>query len=216
MRVLHTSDIHGKYKRILGCDQDFDVWLDTGDFLETYGRRRSTGNMIDPHSEIVYQSKWVSWTDLANRFTQWLGGRPAIICGGNHDFLDWGDKLKIAGANVYKVNPAGFELLGTKWSGFREIPVIEREWMGEVDDFSSLVDETFESSPDSLVTHAPPNSILDKQGYGISYLTSKLMYSEHKIRAHFFGHNHLMGGKSTTIVDTTFYNGACNVMVHDI
>ena len=38
MRVLHTSDLHGKYKRLLAVEEPFDVWVDTGDFFHNVGR----------------------------------------------------------------------------------------------------------------------------------------------------------------------------------
>lgn len=31
VRVLHTSDLHGKYKRLLGVTEPFDLWVAAGE-----------------------------------------------------------------------------------------------------------------------------------------------------------------------------------------
>ena len=52
MRVLHTSDLHGKYKRLLAFDEPFDVWVDTGDFFDNVGRAPKTDYRRGPQPKI--------------------------------------------------------------------------------------------------------------------------------------------------------------------
>lgn len=217
MKVLHSSDLHGNYKRLLvdHAESDFDVWLDTGDFFDNFGRKR-TGR-IEPVRELQYQTKWLGWTGLLGRFTTWLRGRPALIMPGNHDFISLAPRLKAAGANAQAIPLEGTHLLGMKWAGFREIPYIDGEWAGEEVDFTTQIEGVLASSPDILVTHGPPGGILDdEEGYGCPALTSALMYQAHNIRFHFFGHVHRDGGKTEEALGIRFVNGATKARIHNL
>jgi Icc-related predicted phosphoesterase len=219
IRILHSSDLHGKYKTLLNGDfGDWDLWLDTGDFFDNVGRVSRTGYTILPEAEKISQSRWLGYKDLGHRFKEWLNGRPAIIVPGNHDFVSLANHLIGAGCpNVHSISPEGVNVLGLHWSGFREIPRIASEWAGEIDDFSDLTERVFSGDPDILVTHAPPAGILDGYGgYGILELTSGLTYREHRIRHHFFGHEHRDGGRTEEKMGIEFHNGACHARVHVI
>ena len=52
--------------------------------------------------------------------------------------------------------------------------------------------------------------------YGISSLTTSMAYREHKIRAHFFGHEHSCGGKTTEEMGIRFINGALCITTHNV
>lgn len=228
LKVLHSSDLHGKYKALLKAhkDSEFDVWLDTGDFFPNVGRVPKTGNMILDVAERAHQSRWWGWKMLGARFTEWLDGRPAIIMPGNHDFISLYAALLNAGADAHLVTPAGVEVAGLKWAGFREIiqANADPEWMGEVGPqdedrvFRELTEQTFASNPDVLVTHAPPNGILNPQGedYGIKDLTRSLAYQPHQIKAHFFGHDHWSGGEQAEEMGVLFFNGAKHALIHEL
>lgn len=224
LKVLHSSDLHGKYKRLLnGCaDTEFDVWLDTGDFLDNVGRVPKTNMQIVPHTERGYQLRWIGYKQLAHRFKDWLDGRPAILVPGNHDFLTFAHHLKRVCPNVHAITPAGVEVAGLTWAGFRQINHEEGEWEGEIEPeaFAPLVDQTFDTNPDVLVTHAPPEDILSRDGfdeeYGIAKLAAALREREHRIRWHFFGHAHPGGGSQVELDGVQHINGACNTIVHTI
>lgn len=221
MKILHSSDLHGKYKWLLRdqADADFDVWVDTGDFFDNVGRVARTNHAIHRETEKAAQDRWWGWKHLGTRFKEWLNGRPAIICSGNHDFIDLAYLLRRAGANVHVTRPEGVDVAGLTWAGFREINWISGEWAGELHDFSDLVDSTWATNPDVLVTHAPPAGILVASGdddYGIPRLASALFFEEHKIKHHFFGHVHDTGGQQEEKGGIKFYNGATNVLIHEI
>ena len=221
MKVLHSSDIHGNYKWLLKKhkDTDFDVWLDTGDFFPNVGRVQKTGYTIDRGAEYSYQGRWWGWKQLASRFTEWLDGRPVVTCPGNHDFINLAIRLEqVSCPNVHDITTKGVTVLGRKWAGFRHIPLMVNEWEGETSNFSGLVEKTFKGRPDILVTHAPPEGILNAQGpvYGIPALTSALFGPDSTVKHHFFGHDHYGGGMDVEEGGIHFYNGACEVRLHTI
>lgn len=224
MRVLHSSDMHGKYKKLLvdHADTDFDVWLDTGDFFDNAGRVLVGDQLrIDPRREASYQAKWWDRPGLGPRFRTWLAGRPAIICAGNHDFVSLAAALRVAGTpNVHVVTPAGVDVLGLRWAGFREINYIQGEWEGETDRerLDALTDAALASCPDILVTHAPAQGVLDEaHGYGVHAITNALSYGTHAVQAHFFGHCHADGGRSVeAFPGVVSYNGATTALLRDI
>ena len=201
MKVLHSSDLHGNYK-LLWEHTDFDVWVDTGDFFPNKSRG-------DRNREVPFQTKWFQWKGLGSRMKEWLAGRPVIYVPGNHDYVSLGALLSRHHVETHLVTPKGFNLLGERWAGFREINWISGEWNGEKHNLTPYVSASMNANPTILVTHAPPQGILDEEeGYGIRPLTPALMYRMHKIRAHLFGHCHQDGGKRAFMRDTHFYNGA--------
>lgn len=222
LRVLHTSDLHGKYKRFLQSDLDFDVWLDTGDWFDNIGRSAKTGGRIVPALEARQQARWLQWKQLCPRIRDWLKGRPVILLPGNHDFLSLANALQQSGCpEVHSITPDGVQVAGLTWAGFRQIPRIAWEWEGEIEeaDFEPLIQQTLACAPDVLVTHAPAGGILDdhgSRGYGIQPLTSALAYQPHRVRWHFFGHEHACGGRQVEEMGIRFFNGACHVLVHEI
>lgn len=218
MKILHTSDLHGRYKQLLALDFDFDVWVDTGDFMPNKGR--AWGHRIKPEVERPYQIRWCRYKNIGRRLGEWLNGRPAVVVSGNHDFISIAAAMQPF-ADVHLATPQGFELLGLKWAGFRHIPYIDGEWPGEVEDWElhEQVEATWKSGPDILVTHAPPSGILSgpiEKKYGISSLTTHLAYRDHKIKAHFFGHEHSDGGQVREEMGVYFANGATSAQVHDL
>jgi len=210
LRILHTSDLHGKHKPLLSVDPStFDVWVDTGDFFPTAGRHKGIGFRIHPPAEVSHQGRWVGCKMLGSRLTEWLDGRPAIICSGNHDFISLHAVLRGSGADAHQVTPEGFDLLGHRWAGFREIPFIIGEWAGECHDFSPFL-ERLDPSADILVTHAPPGGILSEE-WGIGSLTQHLAYKPHNVKLHLFGHVHGCGGQEREEMGIRFVNSACGI-----
>lgn len=226
LRILHSSDLHGDYKKLLTCTLDFDVWVDSGDFCPNYGRGPKTGGVIEPAYERRYQYKWWGYKNLGSRLANWLKGRPGIFVPGNHDFAPYAEMLRCPFGlpireNIHILTTTPVLVAGAKWSGFREITWIAGEWPGEVHDFRERIDAVFNEPPDILITHSPPYRILDydpgwHRGWGIPALETALCYRKHNIKAHFFGHVHPQGGKTETHSGTTFFNGSERVMLHEV
>lgn len=159
MVVLHTSDLHGNWRLPMQF-QDFDVWVDTGDFLPNVSRgERIEANfqklwltksklklrkMVLPWLRERYGSEASYWYvkgsrqppssgNIAAELTAWLRGRPFISVQGNHDFTSLAEPLKRAGAKVWDVAWGPVEVGGEVFAGFREIPYVTGEWAGELE-----------------------------------------------------------------------------------
>lgn len=214
MKILHSSDLHGKYKRLLQDhkDTDFDVWVDTGDFFPNRCSARALTGRVSASEEIAYQRRWLQWTNLPERLTDWLQGRPAVILPGNHDFVSLAEALFQVGANEWEPQ-SPFELQGFTFAGFREVPYLIGEWAGEVHSFEEQVSAVCQASPDILLTHAPPAGILDAPHKsalhcGIDALTTAFAYRGLSPTLHLFGHVHEHGGQEAEEMGIRFVNGA--------
>ena len=215
MNILHTSDLHGGYKKLLLAlsSTNYDLWVDSGDFFPNKTRG-------DPNIEPAHQAKWFGYPSLGGRITEALAGRPMVSVGGNHDFVSLAKLLKSAGADAWDLSGGPVVLHGKTFAGFREIPWIQGEWAGETHkaDFAPIVEKAMSANPDILVTHAPPAGILDDDGcgafghgFGIGALTTALTYGEHRVQAHLFGHIHAQGGKSIEELGVKFFNGSTGI-----
>ena len=184
--ILHTSDLHGNYKKLLAAlEGDFDVWVDTGDFFPNKTRG-------DRSVEVPFQAKWAGWKNLGERIVEGLAGRPLISVGGNHDYISLAALVRDAGGTAFDVSEGPAQVSGLTFAGFREIPWIAGEWNGETlgPDFTAIVEETFAANPDILVTPGPAAGLLDDKahGGGVVQLASALTWQPHNVKAHFFGH----------------------------
>lgn len=227
IRIAHCSDTHGRPSTVRQvANLDVDVILLTGDIVQNKGRvfvaeAWSSGHRIVPHLEIRYQNSW--FHKQAKKWARDFRGRPVITVPGNHDFIDVAWWLRRYGVTVYAItdeNPC-VELLGKRWAGFRQIPWISGEWMGEVRDLAPYVEKALACDPDILVTHGPPAGILDLDsdgdtGYGNEPLVSALAYRPHRITHHFFGHAHGSGCQVVEEMGVYFANGAGGCRVHTI
>lgn len=233
MKILHTSDLHSNlidvFKEKEGLIDEFDVWVDTGDFFPNNLVIKSQGNFryygVDKDHEVKFQKEWLKKENILEIITKWLNGRPFISVSGNHDFISLVDELKKFGCpNVFEVSSTGFELFGLKWAGFPNINWIGGFWNHETvpATFYQIIDEIKLSNPDILITHSPPHKILDVGGFhsenlGIVYLSQFLFNSVHNIKHHFFGHIHELGGSKTDCeTGVTFYNGSTCAQIHNI
>lgn len=213
LRVLHSSDLHGRYDKLLealrGGLGDYDVWIDTGDFLPN----RSWANRT---VEIPFQSFFIS--KIAPELLEALGDRRFLYVSGNHDFIKLSGFMK----NAETIDERGcVNVDGIRFAGFRHIAYIIGDWEGEIErsQFEYLMSLIQTYDPHVLLTHTPPGGILDYEGkdaYGVHEITMHLSQNPHKIQHHFFGHVHGCGGIHQRVTPTTFYNGALNVKLHTI
>ena len=217
IRVLHTSDLHGRFDKLLNFMEPFDLWIDTGDFFPNAIERKEEGGPDRgvPAIETPFQREWIAphLRDLAN----WLGRRPMLSVPGNHDFTDLAGLLRSQGADAQQVTTKGVDLFGIRFAGFRDIPFRRGEWACESHDLRPVSLRALDCDPDVLLTHAPPAGILeDDRGDGNAPLATALSFRHHKVRAHFFGHSHRCGGKEQEINGIRFFNGAQRLRTHMI
>jgi len=215
LKIGHFSDIHGHIEPLLTGIEDYrknetspDLWICTGDFFSNVTR-----GVVS--AEEKYQHRWLHTPledgSVITRLIEALSPIPLLWVPGNHDYINLSWELANKGYPTWEVTPEGVDLMGLKFSGFRHINYIAGEWAGESyeDTLSALVERTWNSNPDILVTHSPPSGILDStEGYGIVCLSSALTYKPHKIQAHFFGHCHDDGGVDIEHMGVRFFNGA--------
>jgi Icc-related predicted phosphoesterase len=215
MKILHSSDLHGDYHKLLKDfgDADFDVWIDTGDFFPNR-------NLPPRADEPRYQTRWFKNKQLGRRLTKWLAGRPLISVPGNHDYVSLANLMREGKARAYEATPGGVVVNRIRYAGFRQIPYIHGEWVGETQpgDFREVVEEVFADPPDILLTHAgpafprrsgmPEMTGSDDYHGGISSLSTALSFRPHGIKAHFFGHDHQHGSKTREEMGILFSNSA--------
>lgn len=219
IRIAHMSDTHDRPSIVKAvANVKCDVIVLTGDNLNNKGRTPATGGYIVPAAERRYQESW--FRKVAKTWAPAFKGRPVIYVPGNHDFIGIERWLRHYGhQDIFTIsdNQPSVTVCGKVFAGFREVPWIAGEWMGEVHEFRSLVERTMACNPDILVTHAPPGSILDgPNGYGVTAWTAPLFYGEHKVTHHLFGHAHEEGGKVVTEGGITFSNAACHMNIIEV
>lgn len=219
MILLHSSDLHGHWDKLLEHlrDSDYDVWVDCGDFFPN--KIKDAYQNQPPGSvgvELPFQRRlFVDFKKMDREITEALAGRPCVIQPGNHDYFSLAKALRKKGANVYRPKPyEAFELLGYKWSGFRDIPWINGTWNHECQDLTHLVESALSHQPDILVTHANP--LLEGYRWGSSEMVEMIVASSRPPRYHFFGHTHEGGGDLALIGGTLFVNGATKVRLLEL
>jgi len=210
MKIAHASDIHGDVSVLAKVDEPVDLWVLTGDIFPnvTRGNRRI---------EEVAQVRW--YAEMSRWFAHTFGKTPVLLVPGNHDYADLANLLRRDGVNAREVTPEGLTFKGVRFAGFGQIPIIAGEWNREttMSQLAILTRRTLElGNPEVLVTHAPPDGILNGLYRGIGPLTSYLSYRPHRVRLHLFGHAHEDGGREETIMGIRFVNSALTATVIDI
>jgi Icc-related predicted phosphoesterase len=209
MRIAHASDLHGHFEILGQVTEPPDLWVLSGDFFPN----RTRGNIP---IEIQFQTAWFGWK--AGSILRRLQGAPVLYVPGNHDYQDLGTLLRREGVDAREITPQGCSFKGLRFAGFGHIPIINGEWNREttMNQLSLLTRMTLEKgNPDVLVTHAPPDGILNGYYQGIGPLNSALTYYHHRVRLHLFGHAHEDGGKEVSLMGIRFVNSACCVQVVD-
>ena len=223
MIIGHASDLHGAYKK-LEVPSLPDVWVITGDFFPNYGRGPRTNKTIDKSMEHGHQLRW--WRYKGPSVMRRLGGKPVLWMPGNHDFISLAGMLKVANYPfAHDVSKEPIDLMGQRFAGYRDIPYLEGEWMGETHraDFEPIVRQAMEADPTILLTHAPPEGVLDDDcegptghGPGIPGQIRMLAYMPHRVTHHLFGHIHKQGGKIVEEMGIKFVNSSCCVQMLDV
>jgi len=219
IRIAHISDTHDRPSIVRSVrDIECDIIVLTGDILNNKGRTMDTDGKIVPWKERKYQESW--FRKQAKKWVPDFRGRPVVYVAGNHDFIGIERWLRHYGhTNLHVItdeNPC-VEVCGKRFAGFRQVPWIAGEWMGEDFDTRTHVLRALACNPDILVTHAPPGGILEGEpGYGIPSLASKLFFGEHRITHHLFGHAHGCGGQIQVEGGITFSNAAGHINILEV
>ena len=216
MKVCHFSDTHGNLFTLDRPD-DVDVFVCSGDFFPN-------SEYFTDEAQTRYQRDWFRNHKSKDTFgytpreymREFFAGKPVLWVPGNHDWIDLSEEMPRD--NIYLVdeyNPK--TILGKKFAGFRHIPYIAGYWKGEIqeNDFEPIIKRTFDSNPDILVTHTPPANILSGR-YGSQALLSAMMYRDHNIKLHLFGHIHEFGGKSSYNNGVRYCNSATTCVTIEI
>jgi Icc-related predicted phosphoesterase len=184
--------------------------------------RYSLERRVDHAKEARLQTEWAR----LNQITPFLGSPQApIVCvRGNHDFVPL--SLLFEGCWVHEFGVGEdesemFDAAGLCFTGARGIPYIIGEWADELSDSDMrLRMAKVPLSVDVLVTHAPPQGVMDLYGnmhIGCPHISSWIQRQAYAIsgpnpngypllRAHLFGHNHRPGVE--TVSGTVFSNAA--------
>jgi Icc-related predicted phosphoesterase len=189
MRIVCMSDTHGRHRRL--TVPDGDLLIHAGD--------------ITRHGHL----------DELDDFNLWLGSLPhrhKVLIAGNHDFCfqeqPWSARGRITNATYLEDSSTeinGLTIYGSPWQPFFggwAFNLHRGEPLAEV--WARIPDDT-----DILVTHGPPQGILDRNRSGdlcgCRDLLVRLM--ELRPRLHVFGHIHESAGR-LDIHRTTFVNSS--------
>lgn len=195
--------------------------------------------ILDPKREKEKQDLWIESQSMQGRcdsentgeasLRRYLGNPDApIVCvRGNHDFTDLAPAF---GGDVWEVNddPTRFTtVLGLKIGGCRGINFICGEWSDEID--ATEFERRMKLVPKDLnilITHAPPQCILDAAGehYGSAAIRSYVnrhMYDNEgygALKLHCFGHVHESFGSKHTenTKGLIFSNAATSYILYEI
>lgn len=211
MIALHTSDWHGRHKALLEVldTQEYDVWFDTGDFQPNPGWNSPIKRV--PQVQARQQINWWAYKGLAQKLTDVLRGRPAVMVPGNHDFFNHAAMLASRYPNFFAPGLDPVEVAGLSVCGVSEIPYIAGFWARETS--SNGLAALVASIPkcDVLLSHAPPAGFLSwRDEWGIAGLE--------KVRAKsiFTGHVHECGGSMYELDDKVIYNSATTFQLVEI
>ncbi len=222
--VGHFSDLHGDLRALHDNEVVPDVWAWTGDMLrEDWYRPRG-------HQPAI-QRAWLK--KHKQDFKSYFRGKPVLLIGGNHDWIDPVPILLSAGIDVRQVTTKKQEILGITYAGFRNITWVDNtmhdcdglavRWMGESTpaELQVVVDEVFADPPDLLLTHSPPHGVMDNGrfggNFGIPALATALSYREHAIKVHAFGHIHERGGLAEAAsIGVLFSNAATRLQFFEV
>lgn len=193
MRIVTISDTHNRIDNI--SIPDGDVLVHSGDFC-----RRGSVKEAEEFAK--------SWLALPHKYK--------VVIAGNHDFcmqndLELGNKL-LTQDNSYYLFDSYVTVEGVKFYGAPWQPWFY-DWAFNLS--SSNLKEKWDLIPsfiDVLITHGPPQSILDRcsdgRRVGCNHLLDTIV-SRVKPALHIFGHIHESYGiDSLTHSDTVFINAS--------
>lgn len=201
MKVVCISDTHGIHREVID-GQLHELEVPDGDLLIHAGDFTNAGSLME-----------------FNDFNQWLGTLPhkhKVFIAGNHDFLferyPISDIKKLTGGlNAHYLQDSLIHINGIRIYGSPWTPQFF-EWAFMMERHDGSLKKKWAEIPedlDILITHGPPQGILDEtprgEAAGCYDLLARVL--EVKPRYHIFGHIH-EGYGQTEQNGTTFINAA--------
>ena len=192
MKIVFISDTHGQHRKLKNLPKG-DIIIHGGD-VSKMGRDHEVEDFIH----------WFLRLDYAHK----------IFIAGNHDFcfedysMDFVQKKLTS--NCHYLCNSGVEIERIKIWGTPITPTFFNWAFNE--DRGKPIQKYWKKIPkntDILITHGPPNGILDKTTSNINAGCEDLLKTVNKLKPkfHLFGHIHEAYGKET-INETTFINGS--------
>lgn len=183
MKLVLISDTHGKHRRV--NIPDADILVHAGDFT------------------------MVGELDVVADFNRWLGELPykhKIVIAGNHDLsFERAPELVVPMlTNAIYLKNSGVEVEGLRFWGSPYTPFFNSDfWVFHIKHQTSMY-EHWRQIPeglDVLITHGPPNRVLDRtmegEYAGDPSLLSRLSDMRTRPKIHVFGHIHESYGHRT-------------------
>jgi Icc-related predicted phosphoesterase len=156
---------------------------------DTHSKHHELGNL--PPADIIIHSGDISFAGSENEvmdFIEWFGALPykyKIFIAGNHDDCLFGANLDGLPQNCFYLCNSSVSIEGVKFYG---LPMFMEDAMSG--DYNTNI-QKIPSDTDILITHQPPNGILDCSAnihYGDSNLLKIVLKTKPKF--HLFGHIH--------------------------
>ena len=173
------------------------------------------GDILIHSGDFCYEG---TWTELYS-FANWLAEireryNYVVMTPGNHDFpCEGGPQAEIMSLlgsyNCYYLVDEGVELDGVTFYGAPWVPNLKRWAFYSDEEKLQRKWNKIPNNPGVLVTHGPPQGILDDVGcdnVGCPHLLKASQRAEPLV--HVFGHIHEEGGKSKRIGKTTYVNAS--------
>lgn len=221
MKVVHASDWHWEFHKL----PEADLYVFTGDMMDNYpvhDKYRDPWDImggpnwyISPENERIRQGQDIKYFVAEGGFRRFLASpdSPIVCVRGNHDYIDLAGLFE--GCNLIHefVDNEIVEVLGLRVSGHRGIPWIYGSWNDEVQR-PDLMDRIrrIPDNIDLLLTHYPPEGILDQERPGIAYgmggMSGHVFNALNPNGVHLFGHIHGSGGMVQRVDDLRFSNAA--------
>lgn len=226
MRIVHFSDWHGRLRRLPPAD----LYVCGGDMLANYRRYAPDGTKLppDPAEEALRQAAHLERLGPGCLRKLMAEPRAPVVCvRGNHDFtalaplFDGGPVFEISDDPI-RVSRWYYREGPLKIGGVRGVRRHRGRWADELTD-AEFADRVagLPSDLEVLVTHAPPEGILDvarSGSLGVPALRSYVARHDPSLpplKAHLFGHIHESRGV-VALGGTVFSNAACGVQVIDL
>jgi Icc-related predicted phosphoesterase len=192
MKIVFISDTHGQHRKLKNLPKG-DIIIHGGD-ISKMGRDHEVEDFMH----------WFLRLDYAHK----------IFIAGNHDFYFEEYSMnfiqKKLTSNCHYLCNSGVEIEGIKIWGSPITPTFFN-WAFNEDRGKPIQKywKTIPQNSDILVTHGPPNGILDKTTSNINAGCEDLLKTINKLKPtfHLFGHIHEAYGKET-LNETTFINGS--------
>jgi Icc-related predicted phosphoesterase len=198
MRLIHTSDTHGRFNPLLGI---WDYVVHSGDFCPNFNHGINL--------ESYYQQEWLE--SKTEEIKNWIHGKPFLFCLGNHDYLSPGTfekVLRAGGVEAYDLTDKTVLFDGMNFYGFPYVPPINGRYAYELgvpemtERVDALISESEKNYIDIVVAHCPIGGCLDLDShqnmrFGNQVMTTALDYKWDKNKlpqAYLCGHIHSAHG----------------------